>query len=64
MARDAVAEIDAPGQAGGDAVRAIRQAGQEAADPADRDPEHERDDEQIAGRHTYAEPSLDPLDAQ
>ena len=62
MTRDAVAEIDAPRQTGGNAVRAIGQAGQEAADPSDRDPEHERQREQIAGRHGYAEPTLDPLD--
>src|SRR5712691_3203208 len=43
MARNAVAEVDGPGQLGGQAVGVIVQPGQEAAEAPDRNPDGQRE---------------------
>src|SRR3954470_4313057 len=58
-----VAEIDPPWQGRKRAIRVIRQSREKAPDAADRDPDAERDDEQIAGRARYAKLLLCDLHA-
>src|ERR1043165_4588539 len=62
VAADAVAEIDAPGERGGRAVGLVRQAGEKAADAADRDAERERADPDQSGRTPDAARQLVELD--
>ena len=50
MARDPVAQVDAPGQAGRNAVGLVTQPGEQAAPAADHDAQCERNDERPAGR--------------
>src|SRR5262252_91173 len=64
MSRDAVAEINAPRQTGGDAVSVVLQPGQEASDAADCDSGAQRDGEQVAGPPLDAEHSLRPFDRE
>jgi len=52
MARDAVAQINAPGQAGRHAIGAVGQASEQAAEPADHHAQREGADEDGPGRST------------
>ena len=58
MARDAVAEVDGPGERGGLAVGVVGEAGEEAADAADGDAEAEGDGEEVARTGADAEERL------
>jgi hypothetical protein len=49
MARDAVAEVDGPGEIGGSAIGVVGESGEKAADAADGDAEGEWDGVEIAG---------------
>ena len=62
MTTYAVAEVDAPGERGRDAVRVIFKSGKKAADAANGNREHERQREEISGAARDAEPALGPLD--
>src|ERR1043165_7861912 len=60
VARDAVAEIDAPGQGRRDAVGVVLEPAQEAPDAPDGDSRAEREHEEIARRAPLAEDALHP----
>jgi len=62
MAAHPVAQVHRPGQAGRRAMGVVRQAGEEAAEPADHHAEAERADEDPAGRALDAAQSLVELD--
>ena len=62
MPGDPVAEIHTPRQPRGNAVGLIFDAGKKTPDPSDRDPEHQRQGEQVAGRDAYAAQTLDRFD--
>ena len=49
MSPDSIAKIDGPGKVRRIAVGVIRQAGKEAADPADAHSHDQREDEQVSG---------------
>jgi hypothetical protein len=59
MARDAVAEIDGPGETGGSAVGVVGESGEEAADATDGDAESERNSVEIAGGLVDADVALE-----
>jgi len=62
VARDAVAEVDGPGERGGSAVGIVGEAGEEATDAADGDAEGEGDGVEIAGGLAESDVALDELD--
>ena len=62
MARDAVAEIDAPRQRRRQAVGAILETAQETPEAADRRSDADRHDEEVAGRAPLAGVPLRDLD--
>ena len=62
MPGDPVAEIHAPRQRRHNPVGLVVEARKKAADPSDRDTEHERQGEEVAGRNAYAPQTLDRLD--
>jgi len=62
MPGDAVAEIHTPRQPGGNAVGLIFEARQKTPNPSDRDAEHQRQGEKVAGGDVYAPHPLDRLD--
>lgn len=64
MAADAVAEIDAPRQRRGDAIRVIGETREEATDASDGDAERERRGEEVARRARFAGAALGPLDGE
>src|SRR6185437_2041920 len=64
MPRDAVAEVDAPGQRGRFAAGVVGEAGEEAADAADGDAEAERDGEEIAGAGADVRETFDEFDGE
>jgi len=64
MAADAVAEIDAPGERGGDAIGAVRQAGEEAANAPDGDAERDGRGEEVAGGARLAGEALGQFDEE
>jgi hypothetical protein len=49
VARDAVAEVDGPGEIAGRAVGVVSEAGEEASDASDGDAEGERDGVEVSG---------------
>ena len=59
MARDAVAEVDGPGEIGGSAIGVVGESGEEAADAADGDTEGEWDGVEIAGGVVDADIALE-----
>jgi hypothetical protein len=62
MARDAVAEVDRPGELGGSAVGVVGEAGEEAADASDGDAESEWDGIEVAGGLMDSDIAFDQLD--
>jgi hypothetical protein len=64
VAGDAVAEVDGPGEGGGDAVGVVGEAGDEAAEAADGDADAEGDGEEVAGAGADAGEELDELDGE
>jgi len=62
VARDAVAEVDGPGEAGGRAVGVVGEAGEEASDAADGDAKGERDGVEVTGGVTESDIALDEFD--
>lgn len=63
MSMDTIAEIDAPGKIGGDAVSVIGESFEEATDAADGQAEQDRKDEAIAGVDGNAESSFGDFNA-
>ena len=64
MARNAVAEIDAPGKRSGFAVSVVSEAGEKAADTAHGDADTQWKHEEIAGPVANSEDALDELDCK
>ncbi len=64
MAQETVAEVVAPGQAGGRAMRVVLDTGEEAAPAPDNDAGGEGRHEDQAGRAGDAAPSLEQLDGE
>jgi hypothetical protein len=62
VARDAVAEIDGPGERGGRAVSVVGEAGEETSDAADSDAESERDGVEVAGGLVESDVAFDQFD--
>jgi len=62
MARDPVAQIDVPRQAGGAAIGLVAQPREQAAPASDDDAQRERDDERSAGRAADMMPPFPYLD--
>ena len=62
MARDAVAEVDGPGEIGGSAIGVVGESGEETADAADGDAEGEWDGVEIAGGLADADVALEEFD--
>ena len=62
MARDAVAEVDGPGEIGGSAIGVVGESGEKAADAADGDAEGEWDGVEIAGGLADADVALEEFD--
>src|SRR6185436_8146245 len=62
MARDTVAEIDAPGQRGGRAVGVIVKPGEQAPDASNDETNQDGRDETVAGRLAYADDALGDFD--
>ncbi len=54
MARDPVAQVDAPGQRGRRPIGPVWQAGEQTTETADNDAQRERPNENTAGRAAYA----------
>jgi hypothetical protein len=59
MARDAIAEVDGPGEIGGNAIGVVGESGEEAADAADGDAAGEWDGVEIAGGVVDADVALE-----
>src|SRR4029453_2552714 len=59
---DPVAEIHPPWQPRRNSVGLVFEAGKKTANPSDRDTEHERQGEEVAGCDAYAPQALDRLD--
>jgi len=62
VARDAVAEVDGPGEAGGRAVGVVGEAGEKASDATDGDAEGERDGVEVAGGMAQSNVAFDEFD--
>jgi hypothetical protein len=62
VARDAVAEVDGPGEIRGRAVGVVGEAGEEASDAADGDAESERDGVEVAGGLVESDVAFDEFD--
>jgi hypothetical protein len=62
VARDAVAEVDGPGERGGRAVGVVGEAGEEASDAADGNTDGERDGVEVAGGLVESDVAFDQLD--
>jgi hypothetical protein len=62
MARDAVAEVDGPGEIGGSAIGVVGESGEKAADAADGDAEGEWDCVKVAGGLVDADVALEKFD--
>jgi len=64
MARDAIAEVDGPGEIRGSAVGVVGEAGEEAADAADGDSECEGDGVEVSGGLTESDVAFRQLDGE
>jgi hypothetical protein len=63
VAGDGVAEVDGPGEVGGRAVGVVGEAGEEASDAADGDPEGEGDGVEVAGGVAQSDVAFGEFDA-